>query len=77
MDTEISIPEKRLLLKYLKQMETATKFGYYTAILSTDMKMLQEICRRRVDKSQPIRPWCGHCCITALKSLYELTKQLL
>ena len=76
MDTEISIPEKRLLLKYLPQMETATKFGYYRAILSTDMKVLQEICRRRVDKSQPVRPWCGHCCLTALKSLYPLTKTL-
>ena len=76
MEKILSIPERRLLLKYLPQMETATKFGYYTAIISTDMKVLQEICRNRVNPSQPIRPWCGGCCIQALKSLYEFTKEL-
>ena len=76
MDKELSTGEKTLLLRYFPQMESATRYGYYTAIRSTDMKVLQEICRNRVNKMQPIRPWCGHCCLTALKSLYELTKGL-
>ena len=76
MGKEISTGEKTLLLRYFPQMETAVKYGYYTAILSTDMKVLMEICRSRVNPSQPIRPWCGHCCIQALKSLYGLTKEL-
>lgn len=76
MDTTLSKREKDLLLRYFPQMETAAKYNYYKAILATDMKTLQEICRNRVNKSQPIRPYCGHCCITALKSLYEYTKKL-
>ena len=73
----LSIGEKRLILAYLRQMETMTKHGYYTAVPSTDMVQLQNIYKRHIDSSHIVRPWCSHCCGKVLKGLLPLAKEII
>lgn len=76
MINDLSIGEKKLLLQYFPQMETATKQHFYKATPSTDMKMLHDIYKRHIDKNWVPRPFCGNCCMTVLTGLYELTNKL-
>ena len=69
--------ETRLLKAYFSQMQTATRYGYYAAIPSTDMLQLQTIYRHYLAPEWNIRIWCSKCCLDTLRGLYELTKTLL
>lgn len=79
METEkrLSQDEKSLLRRYLPQMETAVRHGYYTAIPSTDMVVLQGIYRRHINPAHVTRVWCSTCCMTVLRGLYDFTKKTL
>lgn len=71
----LSQSEKELLRRYLPQMECAVKHGYYTAVPSTDMKVLQDIYKRHIDHKHIPRLWCSACCLSVLRGLYEFTKK--
>lgn len=71
----LSQSEKELLRRYLPQMETAVKHGYYTALPSTDMKVLQDIYKRHINSAHIPRLWCSACCLSVLRGLYEFTKK--
>lgn len=67
--------EKALLKRYLPQMECASKHGYYTAIPSTDMGVLQSIYKRHINKAHVPRVWCSACCLSVLRGLYEFARK--
>ena len=73
----LSQSEKELLRKYLPQMECASRHGYYTAIPSTDMGVLQAIYKRHIDHKHIARVWCSACCLGVLRGLYEFAKKVL
>lgn len=75
MEKVLSQSEKTILARFLPQMECATKHGYYTAIPSTDMKMLQDIYKRHINHAHTPRLWCSACCMMVLRGLYELAKK--
>lgn len=74
---ELSISEKELLRKYSGNIECAKLRRYYTAVKSTDMLQLQNIYKRHVNPSWTVNVWCGHCCITALQGLYDLSREVM
>lgn len=76
MVTEFSHDEKRLILAYYRQMETAVKSRYYTAVPSTDMKVLQDIYKRHINKAWAVRVWCSACCLKTLVALYPYAVEL-
>ena len=69
----LSQGEKELLRRYLPQMECAVKYGYYTAIPSTDMVQLMNTYKRQINKAHIARPWCSACCLSVLRGLYEFS----
>lgn len=73
----LSQAEKTLLKRYLPQMETAVRHGYYTALPSTDMKVLQDIYKRHIDHKHIPRVWCSACCLNTLRGLYPFAKKVL
>ena len=73
----LSADEKTLLRRYLPQMETAVKHGYYTAIPSTDMGVLQAIYKRHLNPGHIPKVWCGACCLNTLRGLYPFAKEVL
>lgn len=76
MEKELSQEEKRLISAYFEPMETLTRWGWYKGVPSADMRRLQQICREKVDASQPVQPFCGHCCARALRCLYPLAEKI-
>ena len=74
---EVSHEERKMLQKYYPQMECATKHGFYTAIPSTDMGVLQAIYKRHIDHKHIPRVWCSACCLNTLRGLYPFAKEVL
>lgn len=73
----LSQAEKTLLKRYLPQMECAVKHGYYTALPSTDMKVLQDIYKRHINSAHIPRVWCSACCLSVLRGLYPFAKEVI
>ncbi len=73
---EYSQGEKTLLRRYLPQMESAVRFGYYTALPSTDMKVLMDIYKRHINSAHIPRPWCSACCLSVLRGLYGIARRM-
>ena len=71
----LSQDEKALLRRYLPQMESAVRHGYYTALPSTDMVQLMGIYKRFINKAHLPRPWCSACCLSVLRGLYEMARR--
>ena len=71
----LSQSERELLGRYLPQMECAVKHGYYTAVPSTDMKVLMDIYKRHINSAHVPRLWCSACCLSVLRGLYEFTRR--
>lgn len=68
---KLSKSEKDLLNKYKDRMVSAYKYGYYTAIPTTDNLTMQQIYQRVVDSNHTPRVWCGNCTINMLKGFYK------
>lgn len=73
----MSQSEKTLLRRYFKQMETAMKFKYASAVPSTDMRQLQEIYKLRVNPRHAVSVFCSRCAINTLAGLYDLTLKVI
>lgn len=71
----LSQAERTILGRYLPQMECAVKHGYYTAVPSTDMKVLMDIYKRHINSAHVPRLWCSACCLSVLRGLYEFARR--
>lgn len=71
----LSKGEKELLAKYKDRIETAVKFGYYSAITQTDMLQLHALYKKMVNPKHTANAWCGNCNMTVLKGLEQFIKK--